>query len=122
MSWNEHDLTTETERLEALLRQDDRFALYELRAIATLLERVQTQLQALDESEPSVADPSKISQRPDGDEPVRAVTTHLRRLERDLLERCLNDLEQQLYDRRHVDLSNLIPGVAAAVAEGGVSS
>lgn len=110
VAWQGHDLSHDTGDLEALLRQDDRWPLYELRAIATVLERVQAQLRRLDASAPDIVDANATIRDGEGQaaSPGRAAALRLRDLERDLLEQSRRDLERQLSERSHVNIADLV--------------
>lgn len=116
-SWQGRDLTTDTDRLETLLHSDPRWPLYELRAIVTLLERVQGQQRRLDGSEALLvthdagpwpgASPGRVN------DAILATARHLRSLECDLLDHCRRDLEAALIERQqHVTIPS--PSNAAA--------
>ena len=109
VAWQGHDLTHDMRDLEALLRRDDRWPLYELRAIVTVLERVQLQLRRLDVSAPEVADANATIDEGEGQaaSAARAAALRLRELEQDLLEQSRRDLEQQLLERSHVNIADM---------------
>jgi len=86
--WKDKELG-DTFNMRALLESEELWDVYQLRAVCLLQDRVQRQIQALDET----GDPERettVREMP------WQLAERLRKLERDMLERCLIDLEDQV--------------------------
>ncbi|KAI9845142.1 MAG: hypothetical protein M1837_005027 [Sclerophora amabilis] len=91
--FNENDVTEDTAELVELMKSGPMWEVYQLRALALLQDRVQHQLDLLDESEPLTEDAAdQTHERAQN----HAAAVRLRSLESDLLKQSYSDMDEQV--------------------------
>ncbi|KAI9813404.1 MAG: hypothetical protein M1827_004078 [Pycnora praestabilis] len=112
LSWKGDNLN-DTAELIGLLKEDDLWHVFQLRAVAILQDRVETQLRRLYSSEEAVEEAQNLREV---DRTVYGTAMRLRVLEAELLESAHRDLEEQKTELIHTDVVQQYLGSARSTS------
>ncbi|OTB09055.1 hypothetical protein M426DRAFT_131631 [Hypoxylon sp. CI-4A] len=90
MLWQDSDVTDTPRTIKDLIRSDELYPIFELRAITVVLEIIQKQLGELGESQDKEKDPGSVR------EEIREAATQLKSIEESILEKVLQTLDEQV--------------------------